>query len=260
MNRPPPPMLAERVAHYYGHHGMWNTMVEDYMRCQLTKEEDKLVAIGGVAQFWQMMTIKPDYKAGIWMKELPGALLWHCEPRPETVYSSFRPKEYRAPSFCWASFEGPILFRQGPHDDLVCEVLEMSIENVTDNIFGQVKGGFIRLNGYMVKDIRCPRIIRIVRICISPVKAMGRSGRGCYPGELALLDYDRERGDHKFQCFAITRSLSTKGDHFVSGLMLERVGTGEHGNEYKRVGLFLVGGDKASEFCTTGEQREVVII
>lgn len=87
MKRPPPPMLDERVAHYYGHHGMWNTMVEDYMRCQLTKDEDKLVAIGGVAQFWQMMTIKPDYKAGIWMNELPGSLLWHCEPRPETVYS-----------------------------------------------------------------------------------------------------------------------------------------------------------------------------
>jgi hypothetical protein len=74
------------------------------------------------------------------------------------------------------------------------------------------------------------------------------------------LDYDRERGEHKCQCFAITKSLSTKGDHFVSGLMLERVGTGERRNEYKRVGLFLVGSDKASQFCTTGEQREIVII
>ena len=261
MKRPPPPMLDERVAHYYGHHGIWNTMVEDYMRCQLTKEEDKLVAIGGVAQFWQMMTIKGDYKAGIWMKELPGALLWHCEPRPETMYSSFRPKEYRAPSFCWASFEGPILFRQGPHDSLVCEVQEMCIENVTKNIFGQVKGGFIRLNGYMVEGYSMPADHQDSEDLYIPGKGDGKEWEGfCYPDELALLDHDRERSEHKFQCFMITKSLSTKGDHFVSGLMLERVRTGEHGNEYKRVGLFLVSGDEASEFCTTGEQREIIII
>ena len=255
---PPPPSLNDRVAHYYGHHGMWNTMVEDYMRCKLTKEEDKLVAIGGVAQFWQMMTIKPDYKAGIWMRELPRALLWHCEPRPDSVYTSFRPKTYRAPSFCWASFEGPILFREGPHDGLVCEVVELHIENCTENIFGQVKGGFIRMSGYLVEGYSMPADHQDSEDLYVPGKDEGKEFGGfCYPDELALLDHDREKGDHKFQCLAIAKSPSTRGDHFVTGLMLESTGAE---NEYKRVGLFLIGGDEASDFCTRGEKRELVII
>ena len=256
ITRPPPRWLDDRVAHYYGHHGMWNTMVEDYMRCKLTKEEDKLVAIGGVAQFWQEMITKPDYRAGIWMRELPGALLWHCEPRPDSMYTSFRPKTYRAPSFCWASFEGPILFREGASNNSVCEVLDLHIENVTNNIFGQVKSGFLRVSGYVLDGFSMPAGFQDSEDLFIMGKEGKEFGGFCYPDELALLNNDRERGEHKFQCLAIAKSLSQRGDHFITGLMLESTGAG---NEYKRVGLFLIGGDEASEFCTAGERREIVI-
>lgn len=164
---------------------------------------------------------------------------------------------YRAPSWCWASFEGPILFRQGPHNDPECDVLEVHIETVMDNIFGQVKGGFIRLSGYLVEGYSMAADHQDSEDLYIPGKVDGKEWQGfCYPDELALLDYDRERGQHKFQCFVVTKSLSTRGDHFVTGLMLEATGEGE----YIRVGLFLIGGDEASDFLTAGEKREIVII
>lgn len=257
LERPEPPTLDKRVAHYYAHHGMWNTMVEDYMRCKLTKEQDKLVAIGGVAQFWRHILIHPDYKAGMWLNELPGALLWHCEPRPDSIYTSFRPKTYRAPSWSWASFEGPILFIEGPHGDPHCEVLEVHVENVTNNDFGQVKSGFIRLIGCMVEGYSMPADHSDSEHLYIPGKAEDEEWEGfCYPDELVLLDYDRKKQEHKFQCFVVDKALSMRGDHFVKGLMLEPTADGK----YKRVGLFLIGGDEASDFLTSGDKREIVIV
>jgi hypothetical protein len=257
LERPEPPTLDDRVAHYYAHHGMWNTMVEDYMRCKLTKEEDKLVAIGGVAHFWSHMSIKKDYRAGIWLNELPEALLWYPEPRPDSIYSSFRPKTYRAPSWCWASFEGPILFRQGPFQGQECEVLEVHIENATDNDFGQVKNGFIRLSGCMVEGYSMAADHSDSEHLYIPGKSDSEEWQGfCYPDELVLLDYDRKKGEHKFQCFVIDKALSVRGDHFVTGLMIEETADGK----YKRVGLFIIGGDEAVEFLMIRDRAEIVII
>jgi hypothetical protein len=43
--------LKHAVAHYRDHHDLWSSIVEDYTRCSLTREDDKLVCVvGGCAE------------------------------------------------------------------------------------------------------------------------------------------------------------------------------------------------------------------
>jgi Heterokaryon incompatibility protein (HET) len=44
----------------------WHSIVVSYMQCQLTKPEDKLVALSGIAQIFKK-TVRTDYLAGLWL-------------------------------------------------------------------------------------------------------------------------------------------------------------------------------------------------
>jgi hypothetical protein len=80
----------------------WNCVVSIYSQCELTFEQDKLVALAGVAGAMKVQ-MGCDYLAGMWHIELEQNLLW-------TVGRNFRrPKEYRAPSWSWASVDGEII-------------------------------------------------------------------------------------------------------------------------------------------------------
>ena len=83
-------------------HRTWAKLVWQYTRCKLTKPNDKLVALSGLAQ-----RIKEEtgfrYHAGLWEQTILYDLCWFRSRRPEP-----RPPEYRAPSWSWASAEGVI--------------------------------------------------------------------------------------------------------------------------------------------------------
>lgn len=84
----------------------WSLIVELYTECALTFPEDKLVAISGVTQpFTQMLG---EHLAGLWRYYLPFELLWNVDPHLGGV--AVRPSEYRAPSWSWASVEGPVSY------------------------------------------------------------------------------------------------------------------------------------------------------
>ena len=84
---------------------VWGSIVQAYTRRNLTKPEDKLVALSGLAE--QMSrSLKSEhvgYAAGLWEENLIYQLLW------STSGESVRSEIYRGPSWSWASLEGPIL-------------------------------------------------------------------------------------------------------------------------------------------------------
>ncbi|KAJ0110083.1 hypothetical protein J7T55_014886 [Diaporthe amygdali] len=164
---------------------LWARIVEMYSRTDLTQKKDKLIALSGIAH--RMATIietsrKVKYVAGLWDADehLVSQLLWHVEPvcRGDTEsggstleYPSRRPKEYRAPSFSWASIDaqygngitcGDVLNPEGilvkvPQDDAITDS-EMDtnvwrksvfVRCKTENEFGLVTGGHIRLEAYL---------------------------------------------------------------------------------------------------------------
>jgi hypothetical protein len=53
----------------------WIDVVRNYGRCSITKPEDRLIAIAGVAKSIQPF-LNDEYLAGLWKKDLPHNLVW----------------------------------------------------------------------------------------------------------------------------------------------------------------------------------------
>lgn len=90
----------------------WTHLVERYSQATLTKAEDKLVAISALAREMQAVlefrsNQKFTYIAGVWSPYLVQQLMWQRRTRQCLV----RPRQYRAPSWSWASVDGPLDYR-----------------------------------------------------------------------------------------------------------------------------------------------------
>jgi hypothetical protein len=92
-------------------HMLWQHAVELYSRRELSMETDKLVALAGAAN--QVSKALDDtFLAGLWVKRLWRDLLWWVERKPSSsAPSAARPKEFKAPSWSWASVKGPISYK-----------------------------------------------------------------------------------------------------------------------------------------------------
>ncbi|KAK0725944.1 heterokaryon incompatibility protein-domain-containing protein, partial [Lasiosphaeris hirsuta] len=97
--------------------GGWVTLVKRYSRRQLTRGSDKLIAIAGIAELVENMKRAADseeaYWAGIFRSGLPAQLLWAVQDEDELRsrgigVPSIRPQPYRAPTWSWASVDGPV--------------------------------------------------------------------------------------------------------------------------------------------------------
>lgn len=84
----------------------WPRIVAYYSSCSLTKVQDKLVAIAGIAKVLRSV-IKDRYVAGLWEKSLPTSLLWY---RSGCNHSCGPSTQYFAPTFSWAASDGEIRF------------------------------------------------------------------------------------------------------------------------------------------------------
>jgi hypothetical protein len=79
----------------------WQVFVRAYSRCGLSEERDKLVAINGVQQ--QLSGITGDtIIGGFWRKRLIQELCWIRHDMDDVV-EVFRPRNWRAPTWIWAS-------------------------------------------------------------------------------------------------------------------------------------------------------------
>lgn len=81
---------------------IWGTLVKLYSSCDLTMPDDKLPAFAGVAQLFQEVT-GDEYMAGLWRSSLLDQMDWRVY-QPATRKTS----KYRAPSWSWASLDGPV--------------------------------------------------------------------------------------------------------------------------------------------------------
>ena len=157
------PSLIERPVHSNIHtadrrdmySSSWRTMLETYTNCTLTEEQDKLIAIQGLANIYKSL-LDDDYLAGLWRKQLPSALMWTTrnglQANGEITY---RPETYRAPSWSWASIEGAIqIFPEAsPEEEQwveFCQVLDAKTTPLGEDSTGQVCDGYIRVRGRLL--------------------------------------------------------------------------------------------------------------
>lgn len=88
---------------------IWHKLVEEYTRLRLTRETDRLPALSGIANM-----LGGTYLAGLLTAAFPCCLYWTTNTTCNVLCR--RPTSYRAPSFSWASVEGPIDYHDWSHE------------------------------------------------------------------------------------------------------------------------------------------------
>ena len=132
----------------------WTKVVERYSRRRLTREQDKLPALAGMAAYFssisEVKTSNPGkrYLAGLWSTDIVKHLCW------KVVYQDSpgaRPMKYRAPTWSWASIDGPITFQEVFSKSLLL-IQDTQIElKRSDIVFGEVISGWIFLKAIRLK-------------------------------------------------------------------------------------------------------------
>ncbi|KAK1758752.1 heterokaryon incompatibility protein-domain-containing protein [Echria macrotheca] len=128
----------------------WDTLCKEYSGKAFTHVRDKLVALSGLAQQFQVAFPHDEaYLAGMWQSCLPQNLLWEAE---ETS-APFGAEEYVAPSWSWAAINGPIA-RFGKMDDRpshsLVEVLSIDTKPaIPSNPTGMLKSASLKLRCYL---------------------------------------------------------------------------------------------------------------
>ena len=130
-------------AHPSPAHAVWQRALSSYTHASLTKSEDKLIALGGIASELSPNFSEGYYIAGLWKEYLATELLWYVDSNT----ASGRQHEYRAPSFSWASVDGGIVPGGWQKDDILIEIQNAITTTETSNPFGAVESASLRLRG-----------------------------------------------------------------------------------------------------------------
>ncbi|MCJ1461965.1 hypothetical protein MMC07_000565 [Pseudocyphellaria aurata] len=208
----------------------WYDMVRKYTQRGLTKAEDILPALSGLASVFARRT-GDRYVAGLWERDLKTGLLWrpaHTQgPRLQ------RPSRYRAPSWSWAALEGPVVFNYDvsytspgePDSEIVLALRDMvvDIERVGSDPFGMVASGTLTVTGRL-KPVDYQILTEDMEYYMSPLPSMQDS---LYSGgeKIGFAFFD-EAGTHgPLYCLEVGK---------VHTLILKSIGTHE---SYARVGV-----------------------
>jgi len=139
--------------------------VETYSDTNMTKPEDKLVAISGLAKEVRKNTVD-FFGAGVWRRDLINQLLWRVQ-----TSQAYEGISYRASSWSWASVDGKVTFIARM---VIENYPEITVSNVrtfgiksTPWSFGQISYGSMRVRGTLKTAQRCESLYRGYRLLLA---------------------------------------------------------------------------------------------
>ncbi|KAF4952768.1 hypothetical protein FGADI_6521 [Fusarium gaditjirri] len=130
-------------------HLLWLRIVELYTASALTVPSDKLIACSGIAKRVAEI-VQDDYVAGMWRRYLEGELLWVVQGNHQPGRWT-RPTKYRAPSWSWASIDGPVTPGEPRIQDSLITVEDYHLDYWTSDETAAIRGGWLRLRGVLKK-------------------------------------------------------------------------------------------------------------
>ncbi|KAJ4390556.1 hypothetical protein N0V93_004152 [Gnomoniopsis smithogilvyi] len=177
---------------YRSVYDIWNDILLAYVRCSLTKDEDKLVALSGVAKDFAR-AVGDEYLAGLWRRNFVNELLWLVGGGAVGGSSTFRAAVYIScsvvelgcmfisfplppPPFyskllyallamqvayarIWQSIDNPDIRPQPCQLDLhgdYIEILDINIQSRGSDSTGSVAHACLHLRGLLIKPRRRP--------------------------------------------------------------------------------------------------------
>jgi hypothetical protein len=208
---------------------IWVETVAQYSRCNLTKAGDKLIAISGIAKWLQQKT-NDRYINGLWWKNIEHLLLWSTESG-----SNQRPEMYRAPSWSWASVDGPVRWPFWGGVNLENSTLVSRVIEVTDVYLADIDEQDKLQNGANLEvrralRVQCPgiRTAEVSSILQPNTHSMDTHG-------YEMDCFADVSNTSRYQALPMTIRAPKRGiQSLVTGLLVERCGK----NIYRRVGLF----------------------
>jgi hypothetical protein len=174
-------------------HARWLEVVGAYSRLDLSYETDKFPAISGLAREFQRQT-DDQYLAGLWKSDLHRSLLW----RPAGVDNVSmlsnllrrQPKQWRAPSWSWASWDGCIdgslvnWHQRVEYKHDIC-ILGAEVVPADNDVMGRLQGGQIRVRGLWNQ-------VKLGKKGITAFSMILEGSAPNLPAQLALLDQPDE--------------------------------------------------------------------
>ncbi|USP74781.1 HET-domain-containing protein [Curvularia clavata] len=109
----------------------WAALVDFYSNCNFSRLSDKMIALTGLAE--DMRHAMGDvYLAGLWKKDLHKQLCWSTDFDVRARVNRSRTPTYLAPTWSWASVDGPVMSDQAYYIanmevSLCIEILDASI-------------------------------------------------------------------------------------------------------------------------------------
>ncbi|MBE3043726.1 HET domain-containing protein [Candidatus Bathyarchaeota archaeon] len=159
----PPGSIGSRVANPRGYHNTtalqtalqesgkvevsqrWLSLVSDYSMLNMTFERDVLPALSGLAKVFGRL-LETQYRAGIWEGFILPGLLWHPADGSKKKWGS-RPREWRAPSWSWASANMAVSFPSVGELSNPCKILSVECPLRGSDATGEVVGGEMVVRG-----------------------------------------------------------------------------------------------------------------
>jgi hypothetical protein len=229
----------------------WHDLVQVYSEGQLTFAKDKLVALSGVARYFQKS--KGDqyqYAAGLWRENLEAQLMWHATgamvPKDLPI-----PGKYVAPSWSWASSDRPVTWGSkylvDPADSnqsLTCliHIKDVKVQSNGSDALGSLRDARLQICGTLFSSI--------IEACAASNERMGgkvifRSMNKVPLEAMGTISYDRSEHDNdkvkyilpifeEFQETSFPQQIMS-----VHGLVLAPADGKEKGC-FRRVGVFAI--------------------
>ena len=221
--------------------GIWQYIVQQYCRRYLTFPKDKFPAMAGLAQRYakHYMSLDADrYLAGLWLTQLPQALLWTTGRL--TGRRGLRTEDYRAPTWSWACIDYDRIswLDCSFEHQIFTTVLRGKVHLLGENPYGKIQGGELTIEGPVKRGLLLPDtfygdpVELWAEDSLDQFKSRVPGTRGARLGHVSFDLGDHYHSVHKTQyvhCLRITKQ---------AGLVIEPQDEGENlGKIWKRAGI-----------------------
>lgn len=125
----------------------WRRWINLYSGTHLTRDSDKLAAVSALAKCTRAV-LDDVYMAGLWRSMFAHQLIWYGD------YNISRPKDYRAPTWSWASVDGSVVLASiRPNTKYHIEIEEVQVTSVSGvDDTGSISNGYFRARGLLIRD------------------------------------------------------------------------------------------------------------
>ncbi|KAN0096768.1 hypothetical protein V8E51_015573 [Hyaloscypha variabilis] len=243
----------------------WIDGVANYTSREMTKSSDRFPALSGLAQ--AVIEVTGDtYLAGLWRGDLFRGLLWsraYLDSAQERTRHWTRPTEpeYRAPSWSWASINGPVNamhFLRMPQLRHFANLSQLQLLNVSittrgTNPTGSLSAAILKVSGLLKRAISAEHAINLhfwYLLEFDPFNNRSQSGPQC--GRISF-DISAESFPQPVYCLSVVdygmvdNTLFLGPNLYVNGRLMPRytpqngglalVPTNEDATEFRRVGI-----------------------